>query len=84
MANGLYTNAELAESMITDLNNLLRNLSGGQYIRVCSIVMEMVQKITNLKKGIEADINNREEQIKDLQAKYNELAEQAFSENKER
>jgi len=78
MANGLFSNSELAESIITDLNNLLKNLAGGQYIRVCSLVMEIVQKLTNLKKGIEADINNREQQIKELQERYNELAEQAF------
>ena len=78
MANGLYTNAELAESMISDLNDLMKNIAGGQYIRVCSIVMDMTKKLMNLKKGIEADINNREQQIKELQERYNELAEQAF------
>ena len=78
MANGLYSNSELAESIITDLNNLLKNIAGGQYIRVCSIAMEMVQKLMNLKNGIEADINNRDKQIKELQERYNELAEQTF------
>lgn len=75
---GLYDNAGICDTLIEDINNLLKNAAAGQYIRVCSITMEMVQKLMNLKKGIKADRESLEENIRELQEKYNNLAEEMF------
>ena len=76
--HGLWDNEGLTETLITDLNNLLKNMAAGQYIRVCSITMEMVQKLTNLKNGIKAEKDDLKEQIQGLKQLNNELAEKAF------
>lgn len=69
---------EIIDSMISDLNNLLKNMAAGQYIRVCSITMEIVQKLTGLKEEIKTANNNLEEKIDNLKRLNNELAEKAF------
>ena len=69
---------EIIDSMISDLNNLLKNMAAGQYIRVCSITMEIVQKLTGLKEEIKTANNSLEEQIDNLKKLNNELAEKAF------
>jgi flagellar capping protein FliD len=76
---GLLDNEGLCDSLIENLNNLLKNMAAGQYIRVCSITMEMVQKLTNLKKNIHTEQQSMERNIQELQERYNELAEQAFN-----
>ena len=76
--HGFMDNEGLTESLISDLNNLLKNAAAGQYIRVCSITMEMVQKLQNLKAGIRNDTKDLREQIEDLKRLNNELAEKAF------
>lgn len=69
---------EIIDSMISDLNNLLKNMAAGQYIRVCSITMEIVQKLTGLKEEIKTANNSLEEKIDNLKRLNNELAEKAF------
>lgn len=76
---GLLDNEGLCDSLIENLNNLLKNMAAGQYIRVCSITMEMVQKLQNLKKGIGTSQKTLEDQIEDLKRLNNELAEKAFN-----
>lgn len=66
MANGLYTNSEMIDGLIVDLNNLLKSIFGGQYIGACSIVTGMAKKLSNLRKTIDNDLKNREETIETL------------------
>lgn len=66
MANGLYTNAELMDSVIVDLNNTLKELFSGQYIQACCNVTQMSQKLVNLRNTIDNDLKNREETITHL------------------
>lgn len=66
MANGLYTNSELIDSIIVDLNNLLKSLFSGQYVGACSIITSMAKKLSNLRKTIDNDLRNREETIETL------------------
>ena len=75
---GLYDNVGLCDTLIEDLNNLLKNIAAGQYIRVCSLTVEIVQKLINLKHGIQSDRENLETNIKILQEKYNDLSEQIY------
>ena len=76
---GLLDNEGLCDSMIEDVNNLLKNMAAGQYIRVCSITMEIVQKLQNLKKGIKVERKHLEDQLDDLRQNYNDLAEKVFN-----
>jgi hypothetical protein len=78
--HGLLDNEGLCDSIVEDLNNLLKNIAAGQYIRVSSLVLEMVQKLMNLKKGIRNDRKSLEDQLEDLRRLNNELAEKAFKE----
>lgn len=68
----------VCDSLVEDLNNLLKNMAAGQYIRVSSLTLEMVQKLHNLKNGIKAERKNLEDQNEDLRRLNNELAEKAF------
>jgi len=78
--HGLLDNEGLVDSMISDLNNLLKNMAAGQYIRVCSITMEMVQKMQNLKSSMKAERKEFLDQLADLRRLNNDLAEKAFNE----
>ncbi len=64
--NGLYSNSELIQTIIADLNNLLKEQAGGQYINASAIVMGMAQKLINLKETIDNDLKNRDETIATL------------------
>lgn len=66
MANGLLTNKELVDTLISDLNSLVKNVAGGQYIQACFIVTGMSQKMLNLKEGIKKDIDSKNRVIESL------------------
>lgn len=66
MANGIYTNSELLDSLLVDLNNVLKEQQNGQFIQACRIVAQMTQKIVNLRETIDNDLRNREETIEIL------------------
>ena len=66
MDKGIYTNSELIETLIVDLNNLPKQLIAGQFINFCSIVSQMGQKLINLRNTIDNDLKNREETIEKL------------------
>ena len=66
MANGIYTNSELVDSIIVDLNNLIKEQLNGQYINACGIVHQMAQKLVNLRQTIDNDLKNRDETIETL------------------
>jgi len=66
MANGLFTNTELIDSLIIDLNALPKELINGQYIQFCTLVSQMGQKLVSLKKGVPADIESKNKIIEDL------------------
>ena len=62
----MYDNQQLIDSLIVDCNNAVGAMTQGQYILFCRIMYEMVQKLGNLKKGVAADMKNREEIIDGL------------------
>ena len=66
MANGIYTNTELIDTIILDLNNTLKELFSGQYIQACCNVTQMSQKLVNLRNTIDNDLNNRNKTIETL------------------
>ena len=66
MANGLYSNEELIDTLIVDCNEAVKAVSSGQMIQWCKIMYEMVVKLANLKNGIKSDMQNRDETIEQL------------------
>ena len=66
MANGLYTNSELIDTIIVDMNNMIKEALSGQYVQICYIVTGMTQKLINLKKGIDEDLASKDKVIEQL------------------
>ncbi len=68
MANGLYTNAELVDSIIVDLNSVIAKALDGQYIQACGTITQIAQKLVNLRTTIDRDLQSRDAHIEDLKA----------------
>lgn len=66
MGKGIYTNVELIESLILDLNNLPKELVDGQFIQFCTLVSQMGQKLANLRNGVQNDIDSKNKVIEQL------------------
>lgn len=66
MANGIYNNSELIETILNDLNDYMKAQAHGQYVQSCIIVGNVAQKLVNLRNGIDADMKNKEETIENL------------------
>lgn len=75
MAKGMYTNTELVETIIVDLNNLPAKLISGQFIQFCSLVTQMSQKLMNLRDGITADLAGKDRVIEDLKNRLRNVGE---------
>lgn len=75
MAKGMYTNSELVETLIVDLNNLTKELASGQYIQFCTIVSRMGQKLINLRKNIDADLESKNKTIEQLKNQLRNLGQ---------
>ena len=63
---GLYDNAGLCDTLKIDLNDLLKSINSGQLIQAAGFVIQIVQKLDNLKKGIKADLASKDEIIEEL------------------
>lgn len=74
--NGLLDNEGLIDSLTVNCSDLVKALTTGQYVMFCSIVVNMVQKLSCLKEGIRNDIESREKCIADLQRLCDELTAQ--------
>ena len=66
MSKGLYTNSELLDSIIIDLNNTIKEFLDGQYIQVCYNITSISQKLVNLRQTIDNDLKNRDQTIETL------------------
>ena len=63
---GLYDNIGLIDTLIVDMNSLVRRVVSGEYVGFCTTVVSMVQRLANLKVGIQNDMNSLKEQIEEL------------------
>ena len=79
--NGLYDSEGLLDSLIVDCNNVVKELCSGQYIEFCRIILEMAQKLVELKKGLKADLDSKNRTIEELTALVNELSEEKGGDN---
>ena len=64
--NGLFTNEELVDTIINDLNDVIKTTISGNYILSASYITQISQKLINLKKGIADDMKHKNETIEDL------------------
>ena len=64
---GLFDSDGIIDSLIVDCNKLPKLLIDNKFIAHSSTLVQMVQKLTLLKKGIVDDRNSLKEQIKRLQ-----------------
>lgn len=73
--NGFFDSEGLCDTLILDCNNSVRALLSGNCVEFCSIIVQMVQKLANLKKGIKQDLASRDQKIKDLNRILDDMVE---------
>ena len=73
---GLMDNEGLCDSLLLDLNNLPKVLMTGQYIQFCAMIASMAQRLANLKKGINADMQSMKDKVEELKRMNDDLMEQ--------
>ena len=71
----MLTNEELIDTLIADVNNLVKNMASGQYVQFCLLVTQIVQKLANLKKGIISDLDNKNKVIESLKETIRSMGE---------
>ena len=59
---------ELIDSLLVDLNNLIKQQMTGQYVAGCATVHQMAQKLTLLRNGVEDDMKSMTRKVEDLKA----------------
>lgn len=64
--NGIYTHSELIDSILQDLNSLVKCHMIGEHVMACAIMTGISQKLLKLKDGVANDLKNREETIEQL------------------
>lgn len=64
--NGIYTHSELIDSIMQDLNSLMKCHMIGEHVTACAIMTGISQKLLKLKEGVANDLKNREETIEQL------------------
>jgi hypothetical protein len=63
---GLFDSNGLIDTLIVDCNELPKKLACGEYVSFCGLIVEMVQKLALLKKGITKDRESLQDQVKEL------------------
>lgn len=70
---GLYDNAGLCDTILSDLNNCVKLLFDGKFIQFCAVVSSIAARVVNLKKGIENDRKSLLENVEELKRANSEL-----------
>ena len=63
---GLYDNLGLIDTIIIDAKQLLKELASGDYVAFEVTHIGMIQKLSNLKKGVKDDTESLKKQIDEL------------------
>ena len=74
--NGIWDNAGLCDTIIADCNNAVKKLIDGRTVEFCGLMYQIALKVTNLKKGIKADLESKDKIIEELKQMNNALVEQ--------
>lgn len=70
---GLFDAFGVIDSLIVDCNTLPNALFNGQNVRFCSLIVEMVQKLSVLREGVKNDLESREKTIAEQRKAINNL-----------
>ena len=71
---GFMDNEGMCDSLVFDVNSLVKLLINGQFIQFCSKVREITIKLANLKKGIHDDLESKDKIIEELKRINDSLA----------
>lgn len=74
--HGLYDNDGILETIINDCNNAIRNIFSGNYVGFCQLMVSIVQKTANVRKGTKTETESLTQRIEELKAMNNRLYEQ--------
>ena len=66
MGKGLYTNDELIDSIMLDLNKSVQTIVNGSYLAWCKSVGDIAQKLIVLKKSVSDEIASKNRRIEEL------------------
>ena len=63
---GLFDSVGLIDTLIVDCNTLVKNIFSGNCVAFCAKVVEIVQKLNNLKTGVSSEMESMQKNIDDL------------------
>ena len=72
---GLLDNDGLMQTIIVDCNDAVKGALSGNYISFCDKMVQIVQKVSLLRKNWKQEMNAKEKQIADLMTRNHELLE---------
>lgn len=64
---GLWDRDGMFDQLIVKCNDLVRAAMSGEYVGFCAAVVDMVQRLSALKDGVDKDIRARDERIRELE-----------------
>ena len=76
--NGIYNHAELIDSILSDLNSLMKYHMIGEHVAACAVMTGISQKLLRLKEGVGNDIKNRDETIEKLKDALRECGQEVI------
>lgn len=71
--NGLFDSVGLIDSLIVDCNSAVKSLTTGNSIQFCSIMVQIVQKLSELRKGVVNDVDSLKHQLAEAKQFNNDL-----------
>jgi hypothetical protein len=75
---GLLDNEGLIDSLIVDVNNVVKDLVSGQYISFTRTINYMIQKLANLKNNYKIEISSRDDEITLLRNQLQEIGDKLY------
>lgn len=63
---GLLDNIGLIDTLIVNCNDLPKAMAAGEYVKFCGMIVEMVQKLAQLKIGIRNDMKSLQNRIDEM------------------
>lgn len=76
--NGIYNHAELIDSILFDLNSLMKYHMIGEHVAACAVMTGISQKLLRLKEGVGNDIKNRDQTIEVLKERLRDCGQEVI------
>ena len=72
---GLLNTEGMIDSMIVECSDMVKTRVSGNYVGFCVKTVDMVQRLTALKKGVADEMESKDEIIRELRRVNNDLTE---------